>query len=214
MSLGSSLRVPRDEMEEGVDVLGYQITKVALAGDALGAGGDLELVAIQINHVVLGHVVAGRVVELRAHHFGSGRKLRVADRVEAQQVEGAGRIGDQDPRPAAMLLDGQHLPGGVDHRWPAFARACHQLFEGHAMAAVAVGEPWAVGNFPERVRVAGRYDAGLRLPFSRRQELIGEVLENVAQRAALGVDRVARRRFLPDRIIRVKLLRRCRLAPQ
>ena len=132
------IRGPRDKGEEGVDVLGYQITKVALAGDALGAGGDLELVAIQIDHVVLGHVVAGRVVELRAHQLGSGRELRGAHRVEAQQVEGAGRIGDQNPGPGAVLLDSQYLPGGVDHRWLAVARASHQLFEDHAMAPVVM----------------------------------------------------------------------------
>ena len=82
------------------------------------------------------------------------------------------------------------------------------------VAPVAIGEPGAIGNLTEGVRVPRRDHTVFGLSLARSRELVGEVLQHAGEHHRLRIERVVGRRLLPQRIVGVELLCRCRLRPR
>ena len=71
---------------------------------------------------------------------------------------------------------------------------------------MAVLEPCAVHDFTQGVDAACGDDPSFRMALARLSESVVEQLEDVAERACLGIDCWPERRFFLERVIRVELL--------
>jgi len=77
----------------------------------------------------------------------------VALSIEAKQIHGVVGVRDQHAGAISVRLDGQHAPRLILPWWVRVSRTRHELVERHAVSAVSVGEPRAVGDFTEGISV-------------------------------------------------------------
>ncbi len=142
------------QFEEAVEIgLGH---RPLVAGPVLvfGVVGQDQLVAGELDDVVVRHVVAEGPGEALDDHVGGGLGLRELALVELDDEAIVAGILDRHADGGAADLDAVHPPGPAGIRLAAGPRPAPDLLRGDAVGPV--DEPGRVGHLAQAVDVAGR----------------------------------------------------------